>query len=157
QGAPAPLKLVRERLEIGDVLGAVPAETPAVPLQRDLEAQQKQLRLKPSTEIRTLELDLRNDTDRARSSLLHRLRLLGLEWGKPARVAGAKGTFRESWTLQWQPEFVVALIEASVHGNSIEQATEARAAKAAVETAALAALTELLDRTILAALPRATT
>jgi hypothetical protein len=157
QGEASPLQLIRQRLEVGDAIGAVPPETPAVPLQHDLEAQQKQLRLKPSTEIRTLELDLRNDTDRARSFLLHRLRLLGLEWGRPARVTGARGTFRESWTLQWDPAFVVALIEASVWGNTIEQAATASAHKAAREAHDLASLSDLLDRVILAALDAATT
>jgi hypothetical protein len=72
-------------------------------------------------------------------------------------VSGAKGTFRESWTLQWDPEFVVALIEASIWGNTIEQAATASACKAATEGRDLASLSELLDRVILAALGTATT
>ena len=66
-GDPAPMALIRHRLEIGEALGEVPAETPTVPLQQDLAARQRRLRLPPSAEIRTLDLDLRNETDRARS------------------------------------------------------------------------------------------
>ena len=44
-GDEAPMHLIRERLEIGEHLGAVPPETPAVPLQRDLAAAQRRLRL----------------------------------------------------------------------------------------------------------------
>ncbi|MBA2284544.1 MAG: hypothetical protein H0W02_03585, partial [Ktedonobacteraceae bacterium] len=82
-GDAAPMHLIRDALEIGERLGEVPAETPAVPLQRDLEIKQRRLRLKPSTAIEKVDFDLRNDTDRARSQLLHQLRLLGIEWGSP--------------------------------------------------------------------------
>jgi hypothetical protein len=115
-----PMSLIREQLEIGDRLGAVPPETPMVPLQRDVEMQQRRLRLPASTEIRKLELDLRKDTDRVRSHLLHRLDLLNIPWGKPQRVYGKAGTFHEHWQIQWQVEFVVALVEANVWGNSTE-------------------------------------
>ena len=40
-GEEAPMRLIRDRLEIGERMGAVPPEAPAVPLQRDLE-QRKQ-------------------------------------------------------------------------------------------------------------------
>ncbi|MFL5706190.1 MAG: DUF5682 family protein, partial [Ktedonobacteraceae bacterium] len=122
-GNATPMALIREKLEIGEKLGEVPPETPAVPLQRDLEARQRRLRLKPTTAAETLELDLRNDTDRARSQLLHQLCLLGIEWGKLQRVAGSKkGSFHEKWQTQWQVEFIVALIEANVWGNTLETA-----------------------------------
>jgi hypothetical protein len=89
-GNPAPMALIRDKLEIGEKLGEVPPETPAVPLQRDLEAKQRRLLLKPSAEIAIKDLDLRNETDRARSQLLHQLRLLGITWGKLQRTSGAK-------------------------------------------------------------------
>jgi hypothetical protein len=45
--------LIRHRLEVGEALGEVPPETLTIPLQRDLEARQKSLRLKPTTEIKS--------------------------------------------------------------------------------------------------------
>jgi hypothetical protein len=155
RGEAAPLALIRERLEVGEVLGDVPAETPTVPLQRDLEAKQKSLRLKPTTEIKTLELDLRNDTDRARSRLLRQLVLFGIDWGEPQKVSGGKGTFHEHWTLQWDVEYPVRLIEANVWGNTIEDAATAFLRKKGDEAVDLPALTGLLDHAILAGLPAA--
>ena len=155
-GNPAPMALIRDRLEIGEKLGEVPPETPAVPLQRDLEAKQRRLLLKPSTEIVTKDLDLRNENDRARSQLLHQLRLLGIEWGKLQRVSAAKkGSFHEIWQIQWQVEFVVALIEANVWGNTLETAATSFVCHQADTMQELPGLTELLDKTILAELPGA--
>jgi hypothetical protein len=68
-GDPAPMALIRDRLEIGEALGAVPAETPAVPLQRDLDATQRRLRLRPSAEInRWRSICARRATGRAANS-----------------------------------------------------------------------------------------
>ncbi len=149
----ARLRLIQEQLEVGHRLGTVPADAPAVPLQRDLEEQQRRLRLRPTTEQKVLDLDLRNETDRARSQLLHRLLLLEIGWGKRETVSGKAGTFHELWRLQWQVEFAVALIEASVWGQTVAEAAAARAASAADKAQDLAELTELLDAAMLAGLP----
>ena len=154
-GDPAPLRLIRERLEIGEALGEVPEETPAVPLQRDLAAKQRRLRLKPSAEAKPLDLDLRNETDRDRSRLLHQLRLLGVEWGTLQPVRGKSGTFHEVWLLRWRPELDVALIEANLWGNTSETAAAASLGQAADTAPDLPYLAGLLDDAILAALPEA--
>ncbi|HET8629728.1 MAG TPA: DUF5682 family protein, partial [Thermomicrobiales bacterium] len=154
-GDPAPMRLIRDRLEIGEALGAVPPETPAVPLQRDLEARQRRLRLPPSPEIKTLDLDLRDETGRARSQLLHALAALGVAWGTTPRAGGGKGTFHEVWQLQWRPELAVAVIEANVWGNTVEDAATAALCRRGDETDELPRLTALLDAAILAALPGA--
>lgn len=155
KGEATALRLIEMKLEIGDRLGEVPPETPAVALQRDLEAQQKTLRLKPTTEIKTLDLDLRNDTDRARSRLLYRLRLLRILWGEPGEARGKSGTFHEIWKLQWQADFAISVIEASIWGNTIEAAAAAAAADAAGKATELPTLTGLLDQATLAGLPAA--
>jgi len=156
QGDPAPMALIRERLEIGERLGGVPEETPAVPLQRDLSAWQKRLRLPPSAEIKGIDLDMRKDTDRARSHLLHRLALLGIPWGTQQQASGrAMGTFHELWQIRWQPEFAVGLIEANIWGNTVEAAATAATRNHAKGAKELPALTEWLDQAILAELPGA--
>lgn len=146
------LALIREKLEIGEKLGEIPADAPAVPLQHDLERLQKRLRLKPSADERHLDLDLREESGRARSELLHRLRLLGIDWGERHNVYGKSGTFHEVWTVKWRPELSVALIEANVWGNTVETAAASRVRHLA-EDAGLPRLTELLDAAILARLP----
>ncbi len=154
-GNAAPMSLIRDKLEIGERLGEVPAETPAVPLQRDLEAKQRRLRLKPSAEIVTLDLDLRKDNERERSQLFHRLRLLGIAWGKQQNVSGKSGTFHEYWQIQWHVEFAVALIEANIWGNTVENAATAFVCHHAQSIQDLPQLSELLDKTMLAELAEA--
>lgn len=154
-GNPEPLRLIHDRLEVGNELGTVPKEAPTVPLQKDLEAQQKRLRLPPKSEIKTLDLDLRKDNDRARSRLLHRLGLLGIPWGQPRHVSRKSGTFHELWQLQWQVEFAVSLIEASMWGNTVESAGSAALQSRADQAQHLPELTALLDSAVLADLPAA--
>ena len=155
RGATAPLELVREKLEIGTALGTVPTEAPTVPLRRDLEAKQRSLRLKLSAEIKPLDLDLRNATDRERSRLFHRLALLGIGWATPQQVSGKAGTFHELWQLTWAPEIEVQVVEAGLWGTTIEAAAGARARHDAATVTDLEPLAGLLDRTILAELPDA--
>ncbi len=154
-GNSTPMDLIRERLEIGEKLGQVPAEAPAVPLQRDLEAQQRKVRLKPSAEITKFEIDLRKETDRARSQLFHRLRLLDIPWGELRHIGGQKGTFHENWQIQWQVEFAVAIVEANIWGNTVEAASTGIIHHKATTAQDLPALTELLDAAVLAELPAA--
>lgn len=155
EGSDVPLSLVHDKLVVGDVLGEVPDSAPAVPLQRDLTRLQRKLRLKPEALERELELDLRKETDAARSTLLHRLRLLGVGWGEPAVSRGSTGTFRETWRLRWEPELSVRVAEAGVWGTTVVAAATARAKADAVGVRALADVTALAERCLLAELPDA--
>lgn len=155
EGSDVPLALVHDRLVVGDVLGEVPQAAPAVPLQRDLDRIQRRLRLKPEALERELELDLRKETDAGRSRLLHRLRLLGIGWGEPAVSRGSTGTFRETWRLLWEPELSVRVAEAGVWGTTVFAAATAKAEADAVGAQALADVTGLAERCLLAELPDA--
>ncbi|WP_157445375.1 DUF5682 family protein [Deinococcus actinosclerus] len=149
-----PLRLIEERLVVGEALGEVPDGVPTVPLARDVARQQKSLRLKVLPEKLDLELDLRSDNDLARSVLFHRLNLLGVPWAKP-RGSGGLGTFREGWQLRWRPEFSVRLVEASRLGQTVRDAATASALEAARGAGTLAELTALLEVLRLADLPGA--
>jgi hypothetical protein len=155
EGSDVPLALVHDRLVVGDVLGEVPQAAPAVPLQRDLDRIQRRLRLKPEALERELELDLRKETDAGRSRLLHRLRLLGIGWGEPAVSRGSTGTFRETWRLRWEPELSVRVAEAGVWGTTVFAAATAKAEADALGAQALADVTGLAERCLLAELPDA--
>ncbi|KOT58178.1 MULTISPECIES: DUF5682 family protein [Streptomyces] len=155
EGSEAPSALIHDRLVVGDVLGEVPESAPAVPLQRDIARSQRSLRLKPEAAERELDLDLRKETDAGRSRLLHRLRLLGVPWGEPARTRASTGTFRESWRLRWEPELSVRAAEAGIWGTTVEAAATAKARSDAVGTSTLADVTALAERCLLAALPDA--
>jgi len=154
-GEPAPLRLIRTGLEIGDVVGEVPPEAPSVPLAQDLAKHQSSLRLKPSTEIKRLDLDLRKENDLARSRLLHRLGVLGIPWGRHEQTGGKTSTFHEVWLLEWKPEFAVAAIEANIWGNTVEAAAAARVVHDAEAKSELPAITSLLEISILAGLESA--
>ncbi len=155
EGAELRARLVHDEMALGERLGAVPPDTPTVPLQRDLAAQQKRLRLKPGALDRDLVLDLRKDVDRERSVLLHRLGLLGVPWGAPRRdTVRSRGTFRETWALRWEPEYDLAVIEASRWGTTVAAATAARVRDRAAD-ADLPALTALVEDCLLADLPDA--
>ncbi|MGW6422864.1 DUF5682 family protein [Nocardia sp. NPDC055053] len=121
------LRLVVDELVVGETLGGVPDDTPTVPLAADLRARSKTLRLKQEALARTVDLDLRKERDVERSHLLHRLRLLGIDWGTPT-VGEVRntGTFRETWTLRWEPEFEVRIVEAAVWGTTLRTAAEAK-------------------------------
>ncbi|MFE5962916.1 DUF5682 family protein [Streptomyces rubiginosohelvolus] len=155
EGSDVPLTLVRDRLIVGESLGEVPDTAPAVPLQRDLTRSQRTLRLKPEASERELDLDLRKETDAARSRLLHRLRLLDVGWGVPVAGRGSTGTFRESWRLRWEPELHVRVAEAGVWGTTVLTAATAKAASQAVAATALADVTALAEHCLLAELPDA--
>ncbi|WP_067914054.1 DUF5682 family protein [Actinomadura rubrobrunea] len=151
EGNELPVELIQRRMVVGERLGSVPERTPMVPLQRDLQAEQRRLRLKPSALDKEYDLDLRKALDLDRSRLLHRLRLLGVDWGVPQEAQGrSKGTFRESWTLMWRPEFDVELIEAGAWGTTVHGAAAARATAMAAQAATLAELTSLAERCLLA-------
>ncbi|NMN97803.1 DUF5682 family protein [Antrihabitans stalactiti] len=146
------LELVSARLVVGEKLGAVPEETPTVPLDADLRAKAKTLRLNQEAAARKLDLDLRKDNDLAKSRLLHRLRLLGIGWGTvTASEVRSTGTFRESWTLEWQPEYAVAIVEASMWGTTVLAAAEAKVLdQANRDDATLGDLTKLLEKALVA-------
>ncbi|WP_407642866.1 DUF5682 family protein [Actinacidiphila yanglinensis] len=151
-GSDVPLALIQDRLVVGDVLGEVPPDAPAVPLARDLAREQRRLRLKPEALERELELDLRKEIDAGRSQLLHRLRLLGIGWGEPTAGRGGKGTFRESWRLRWEPESAIRVAEAGIWGTTVRAAAGTRAQEAAVAAATLAEVTSLAEVCLLAGL-----
>ncbi|MFH9766996.1 DUF5682 family protein [Streptomyces microflavus] len=156
EGSDVPLALIQDRLVVGETLGEVPDSAPAVPLQRDLTRSQRTLRLKPEALERELDLDLRKETDAAKSRLLHRLRLLSIGWGEPAESQSrSTGTFRESWRLRWEPELHVRVAEAGVWGTTVETAATAKAESGALAATALSEVTALAEHCLLAGLPDA--
>lgn len=153
-GDATPLRLVEQKLSVGERLGAVPAEAPEPPLAADLRREQKRLRLPPEASERTLDLDLRKDNDLARSHLLNRLLILDVRWGEPQRHGNAGlGTFHEYWRLRWEPELAVNLIEAGRYGNRVADAAANALAQRAAASNQLADLAGLLEAALKAGLP----
>lgn len=153
-GDDMPMRLIYEKLIVGVRLGKVPAETPTVPLQRDLSAIQKRTRFQPSASPEVIDLDLRKPLLLERSRLLHRLNILDIPWGELQAGHGAKGTFHELWRVAWQPEFAVAVIEASLWGNTVYEAATHKL-QAWAQEADLPTLTHLIEVALLSDLPEA--
>ncbi|SDU91535.1 hypothetical protein SAMN04488544_1907 [Microlunatus sagamiharensis] len=149
------LRFVTDRLVVGERLGEVPPAVPTVPLEADLAATTRRLRLKREPAARALDLDLRRGIDRERSQLFHRLRLLELGWAAPATSeVQATGTFRETWRLQWHPELAITVVEAAVWGTTVEAAATAKI-DSVVAGQSLVELARTVERCLLAALPEA--
>ena len=141
--------LVHREVVMGERLGSVPEDSPVVPLQADLTATSKSLRLKQSPVAKELFLDLRKPVDLAKSILLHRLSVIGIDWGEPLETTGT-GTFKEGWLLNWRPELVIEVVLASVWGTTVRAAANSRIADRASSAQRLAEITDLVEKALLA-------
>jgi hypothetical protein len=153
EGSRVPLALVHDNLVVGRELGRVPDRAPMVPLAADLARQQRALRLKPTARSTTVTLDLRRDGQLARSVLLHRLRVLGVDWGRETDAGRSSGPFKEAWVLEWRPELAVSVIEAGLFGTTVEAAAASKVAEEADRAPDLATLGRLVSECLLADLP----
>ena len=147
--------LIEAELLLGNDVGTIPPDLPLAPLLDDLVRQQRVTRLKPEALPRELMIDLRSDAGTARSQLLHRLAVLGVNWGRITDAGRSRGTFREKWVLAWEPELAVALVDNLVWGPMIEAAASALLADAMGKAAKLAELAGAVERALTADLPKA--
>lgn len=152
RGEALPLDFLRKKLLIGDAMGRLPDSLPKLPLQQDIEATARSLRLKLAASAETLELDLRDEGGRKRSIFLHRLQALQVFWGTKQHTRG-KGTFKELWSLVWKPEHEVAIISAAPYGNTLELAAHQLLLAKLPANAQLPAIAQHLDLAVLAQLP----
>ncbi|MEO1165759.1 MAG: DUF5682 family protein [Chloroflexota bacterium] len=152
-GNTAPLRIIHKKLIVGEKMGAIPDDTPMMPLQRDFELEKKRLRLK--NRDGNLKLDLRESLGLERSHLLHRLSLLEIDWGKKVNTENAHGTFKEVWELAWQPELAIKLIEKSTWGNTVIDAATTFAKQSAKDVRNLPQLTAIVNDVLLSNLPEA--
>ncbi|MBS1564695.1 MAG: hypothetical protein JST39_09915 [Bacteroidetes bacterium] len=148
------MQLIHDELIVSNKIGNVPADIPRPPLQVDIEKWQKKLRLPATADWKDYTLDLRKENDLERSVFLHRLSLLELKWGHRSEVGG-KGTFKEQWRLQWDPSFVIDIIEKGPWGNTTEEAATGYVLHKAKEEASLQLVCGLLEQTIPAEMPKA--
>lgn len=124
---PKLLDLLKAELISGTQMGKVPSKELNHPLIKDFERQNKQFRLKLSDQAMNTQLDLRKELHQKKSAYLHQLILLNIPWGTLNHRAGRalKGTALEEWTLIWEPEWMMKLIDAGSYGDTIKNsATE---------------------------------
>ncbi|MCB1190111.1 MAG: hypothetical protein KDK90_06740 [Leptospiraceae bacterium] len=145
------LRLIHKELIVSNRMGKVPKKVPKIPLEHDIEKLEKKLKLKREVDAKEHNLDLRNETHLQRSIMLHRLEVLGIRRGTKERIR-QKGTAREKWNLQWQPELSIKIIEMGVWGNTLKDASTNYINDTAKSSTSVSHLSELLDTVILASL-----
>ncbi len=117
----------------GFELGAVPPQTPRVPLARDFDRLIAKYGMPADTsEPKQLQLDVyRSERDRQRSRMLHGLEAIGVHYARcttPLRFSRASGrdVIRERWLAQLDGATDVSLTEACRWGAAIEEAVAAK-------------------------------
>lgn len=146
---------ILDELTVGSAVGAVPPDAPQLPLLADVLALQRRLRLKPVDGPQVLELDLRTPNGLGRSHLLHRLTVLGVHWGVPTEGRGTRGTFRETWTLDWDPAMVVRIVEHGAAGLTLAAAAATVLGERAADATDLVEAAGYVNIALLADLPDA--
>jgi len=161
-GDEAQLKLVEDKLIIGEAMGQVPASIPKVPLQIDLEKTIRSVRfgkiwMSPGDLEKVL--DLRKPTQLLASQLLHRMLILNISWGQLTKIAKGSnaGAFSETWKLVWQPELLLKVIEAGMWGNTMAVAAANKVRHKMQSLSILSELTQLIESVFNADLPEVIT
>lgn len=152
-GNPVPLAMLERKLYIGEHVGEIGERVPQNPLARDLTAWQRKTRLKQQDLELEIKLDLRSEAGLLKSTLLHRLNLINVPWGKLTDAQAGRGTFREVWVIEWEPWYSVSLAEALVYGVTIEEAAANATLKKARETTSVTELAGLVQSALVADLP----
>lgn len=124
-----------QHVNVGTAIGELPKGVSRTSIQEDFDRQLNRFKLDKykKTVVEELTLDLRENRhaktteaaflDLGRSTFLHRLRVLGVDFGKAMPTGQQQATWAEKWKLQWQPECEIALVEAVLLGETVELAT----------------------------------
>ena len=135
QGESITVRDALARVDVGTAIGELPAGVRQTSIQQDFERELARLRLEKykTTVQQELTLDLRENRqaksadaaflDLARSSFLHRLRVLEIGFAKPAAMREQATNWKEKWDPRWTPESEIALVEAVLLGETVELAT----------------------------------
>lgn len=157
------------KINVGTKIGSLPQGISKTPLQEDFYVQLKELRLErfKTNVAENLSLDLRENirvkSERSaflsleRSFFLHRLKFLEITFCTKSMVTDSQGTWSEKWALRWTPEVEIELIENSLGGDTILQATSFELKQKVEATDNINDLTKLIDTSISCGIPEAFT
>lgn len=135
----------------GDRRGVLAAGTPRPPLHADVARELSHHGIEPGPKAQALSLSLREPAGRARSRVLHRLRVLGIPgFHRDRGPDWATDTLLdESWTIAAPLDQEPALIEASQWGATLEGAALARLEASLLEAnGRLSALSRILGEAV---------
>lgn len=135
QGEAVTVRDALARVDVGTAIGRLPKGVSQTSIQSDFDQELRRLKLENyrTAVSQELELDLRENRrvkseaaaflDLHRSSFFHRLRVLGVNFARPAPTRQQSATWAEKWVLQWTPETEIQLVEAVLLGETVELAT----------------------------------
>jgi hypothetical protein len=144
------------RVDVGTAIGTLPAGVSRTSIQEDFDRELSRLKLDKyrSAVKQDLALDLRENRqakteaaaflDLARSSFLHRLRVLGIHFAAYVPTSQQSATWAEHWALQWSPESEITLVESVLLGETVELATGYKLKLAIEESATIDAAAALV-------------
>lgn len=119
-------KIIEQELLIGSEFGDAGPYQDNHPIKRDLNNQLKKYRLSSLVkrkEEKERKLDLRKSLHLQMSQFLHQLSILNIPFGRESREEmSSTSSFAEHWSLAWQEEYFIGLMEAGLYGNTIREA-----------------------------------
>lgn len=133
-GSFAELSLAIADTGIGTAVGSLPKGVSRTSLQDDFYRQLQELKLEKykSEAAVTVSLDLREKLsvkseaaayrELYQSFFLHRLRVLGVNFGVIQSIKQDSATWAEVWQVRWTPEVEIELVESALKGDTIVQA-----------------------------------
>jgi hypothetical protein len=139
----------------GDGHGKLAAGTPRPPLVDDARSEIERVGVSPSPGTREVVAPLDEPSGRARSHVLHRLRLLsvpGVRLEEGRSFQRGESRLAERWRVTFGTGFDPALIEAAIFGPTLEDASRGALESRADPHAGAAALSEILFEANLAGL-----
>ena len=94
--------------------------------------------------IQSMQEDLRMEI-----ASVHRMAFIDAPWASPRQdERRALGTFRETWTIAWKPEFDVVIVDASKYGATLLEAASNMAVAELDKKQTLADVMELVERAL---------
>ncbi len=152
-------------IEIGTKIGELPEGTVCTSVQEDFMLKLKELKLEKyrSAAAEELALDLRENLrvkseksaflDLNRSFFMHRLLEAGIHFGELLRNTQETATWSEKWTVSWTPETEIQIVEASLKGDTVEEAARISLNLDLAESENLSKTADTLYKALLCGLP----
>jgi hypothetical protein len=122
------------RADTGVATGSLPESLGQTPIQENMYQELRRLKLTAykSPVAKILELDLRENhkvksveaafIDLNRSTFLHRLKVLNIDFARELPVNQDSATWKELWELRWTPEVEIEIVETNLKGETVELA-----------------------------------
>lgn len=152
-------------VEIGTRIGELPEGTVCTSVQEDFMHQLRELKLEKyrSASVQELDLDLRENIrvkseksaflDLNRSFFMHRLIQSGIGFGAPVGSTQENATWSEKWNVSWTPETEIQIVEASLNGDTVEEAARTSLNMKLAGSTELSTTADTLRRALLCGLP----